>query len=63
MRILSRKELIQIAYRPQNDIPEQTMNRIIKRLLLIDEQDFIVEIQKALPCIVNPVITNRYYLS
>lgn len=62
-KLITRKELIQLIYMPYNDIPKRIMDKIVKHMLLINEQDFMNEIEKLLPCRINRIIKNRYYLS
>lgn len=60
----SRLELIEIMCIPYHSVLNDKIEKSIqKKLLRMDEQEFIDYAQTVIPMKINPIIKNRYYLS
>lgn len=61
--MISRRQIAEIISRPFGELPEKSLNRVIARLLKMNEIDFIEYAQTIIPMKINVLSKNRYYLS
>lgn len=61
--MISKRQIAEIIARPFGNVPEKALNRIVLRLLQMNELDFIDYAQTIIPMRINRLSKNRYYLS